>query len=106
MEEGNTLIAMDKKDAKKELERIIKEYRLKKYGFWQSLMDRKEQITFDFTNDKGNWYQVEIQAFYDSEQDRTIRVSFSIDDGKLRVFAPMTDDFIINSQNEFVGEKG
>lgn len=95
---------MDEVEAKKELERIIKEYRSKEYGFWKSLMDRKEQITFDFTNENGTWYQVEIDAVYDSKPDRTIRVVFMIDDGSRRAWSPLSSCFIINPQNEYIGE--
>ena len=95
---------MDKSDAKEELKRIMQEYRPNDYSYWKSLMDRKRVIAFDFTNKKGNWYQVEIDAFYDSKQDRTIRVSFSIDDGGWRAFIPLSYAFIINPQNEFIGE--
>ena len=95
---------MDRSDAEKELQRIIQEYRSKDYGYWRGLMDRDEVITFDFRNEKNNWYQVEIHAFYDSKQDRTIRVIFSIDDGGWSAFVPLSDSFIINPQNEFIGE--
>lgn len=94
---------MDEKDAKSELNKIIEKYRIKDYNFWKSMVDKKEVITFDFINEKGNWYQVEIHAFYDGERGGPIRIMFEIDDGKgWKAFTPLSDSFIINSNNEFI----
>lgn len=94
---------MDIEDAKLELKRIREEYSKKYYKFWKSLISKNDQIVFDFTNDKGNWYEVEIQAFYDGKEGRTIRVCFSIDNGKgWRAFIPLTCSYIIDDDDKFV----
>ena len=43
-------------------------------------------------------------SLLDAKPDNNIRVSVSIDDGGLRAFFPMTDDFIMSPSGAFVGE--
>ena len=49
-------------------------------------------------------YQVEAQCFWDAEAGGNVRVVASIDDGGIRAFAPLTDDFIKSPNGAFVGE--
>jgi hypothetical protein len=43
----------------------------------------------------GASYQVELQAFWDDRPGGTLRVVGAVDDGGLRAFAPLTDDFLV-----------
>ncbi len=77
---------MDKADAKNEILKIMSKYKKKSYKYFEDLTE-KEPIVFEFTNRKGNWYQVKIESFLDGKEGR-IRVLFSIDDGGIRAFFP------------------
>jgi hypothetical protein len=52
----------------------------------------------------GAIYQFEVQAFWDDEPHRNLRVLAGIDDGGWRAFHPLTDDFIVAPDGSFVGE--
>ena len=52
----------------------------------------------------GVTYQIEIEAFWDSEPGGDIRVLGSIDDGGWRAFAPLCDDFILTPAGQLIGE--
>jgi hypothetical protein len=54
--------------------------------------------------DTGTLYQVEIEAFWDDREGGNLRVLVMIDEGGLRAFAPLTEDFIIAPDSSFVGE--
>jgi hypothetical protein len=43
----------------------------------------------------GKNYQLEIQAFWDSNGDGDVLVIVAADDGGWRAFKPLTDDFIM-----------
>jgi hypothetical protein len=63
----------------------------------------KTQDTFEVVAESGTRYQIEIQAFWDDEKKKNLRVIGSIDDGGIRAFFPMTDDFIITRDGDFFG---
>ena len=48
--------------------------------------------------------QVEVQAVWDRREGENLRVIVSVDDGGLRAFAPVTEDFIVRPDGSFVGE--
>lgn len=52
----------------------------------------------------GAVYQLEFQVFWDARPDGPIRVIGSIDDGGLRVSAPLCQDFVKAPDGSFVGE--
>ena len=52
----------------------------------------------------GTLYQLEFQFFWDAEPGGYVRVIGSIDDGGLRAFFPLSDDFIKAPDGTFVGE--
>lgn len=61
-------------------------------------------VTLTEEGASGTEYQVEIEAVWDDRPGHNLRVLMSIDDGGLRAFAPMTDDFIVAPDGGFVGE--
>jgi len=52
----------------------------------------------------GKTYQLEVEAFWDNRKGGDVRVIVSADDGGLRAFVPVTDDFIKAPDGSFVGE--
>lgn len=49
-------------------------------------------------------WQLEVVVSWDDEPDGNVRVVASIDDGGLRAFVPMSEDFIESPSGELVGE--
>ncbi len=90
-------IVVDVKEAKREVARVISQYRSKPYDFWERAIDQ-EPITLETTADSGKEYQIEIQAFWDDKSGGNIRVIFSIDDGGWRAFCPLSKDFLVTKQ--------
>lgn len=82
---------------------IVTRYRQRSYDFWRTSLGA-EPITFEFAVDDATECQVEIEAFWDDKQGGDIRVVFSIDDGGWRACFPVTDSFIMASNDTFVGE--
>ena|SRR2546425_874096 len=71
----------------------------------ERLLDRQEAK--ETIGPSGAWYQLELQAFWDSprEPDGVLRVSGAIDDGKgWRANVPLVDDFLVSPDGSFVGE--
>jgi hypothetical protein len=48
-------------------------------------------------------YQLEIQAVWDRKKDEDLRVIVAVDDGGLRSFKPLIQDFIVRPDGTFVG---
>ena len=93
---------MDTEEAKSILSKLLGEYRAKSYGELVRLL--KAQDTSEVDSESGERYQVEFQAVWDDKEGGNLRVVGSIDDGRKRAFMPLTDDFIIDPNGEFVGE--
>ena len=49
-------------------------------------------------------YQIEVSATWDDKPGGTLRLFFSIDDGGLRAFAPLTRDALVEPGEAFDGE--
>ena len=60
--------------------------------------------TDEIPRDGERSWQVEVQVSWDDQPNGNIRVMVSIDDGGLRAFVPMTNDFIKSPSGEFIGE--
>jgi hypothetical protein len=58
----------------------------------------------EVTGARGVTYQVEISACWDNRATGDLRVVACVDDGGLRWFFPMCDDFIVAADGRFVGE--
>jgi hypothetical protein len=65
------------------------------------LLDRQE--SFVVVGPSGARYQVELQAVIDGPGEN-FRVMCSVDGAGLSAFAPLTGDFIVSSQDTFIGE--
>ena len=85
---------MDKVKAKSEIFKIMGNYKKKPYKYWENLIG-KEPICFE-----KNKYQVEIQSFWYDKRKSKIRVFFSIDDGGIRAYFPLSYDFIISKHRK------
>ena len=72
---------------------------------WSQLRKEVSQShRFEVNAESGTWYQGQVQVFWDDKPDGAIRVMASIDDGGLRAFVPLTDDFILAPDGTFIGE--
>ena len=94
---------MDKKEAKRIITEQLEKYRSKSYQELIQLIDT-EPITYELTSNSNTKYQIEIEAFWDDKPNGNMRVIGYIDDGGFRAFSPLSDDFIKDSNNNFVGE--
>ena len=93
---------MDSSLARRILRRHLERYRSFSY---QDLRRRIGSVeTQEVRGANGVLYQLEIQFFWDGEPNGNVRVIGSIDDGGLRAFVPLSDDFILSPSGRFVGE--
>ena len=93
---------MNKQEAKNIIQNELKKYRLKSYDELKEIIDNP--ITYEMPLPKGAKYQIEIETFWDDKPNGNIRVIGSIDDGGIRAFVPITDDFIKSPSGKFIGE--
>ena len=94
---------MDKEEERSILSKRLKRYRRRSYAELQELLNSQE--TFEIPGASGTVYQVEVSALWDDKKNGHLRVYGSVDDGGLRAFFPLTDDFIIAPDGSFVAEK-
>ena len=94
---------MNKKEAKEIIKHQLEPYRGKPYSELIKMINA-EPITYEHIGLSGSLYQIEIQAFWDDKANSNVRVMGSIDDGGWRAFSPLSDDFIKNPKDEFIGE--
>ena len=100
--ESQSLIFMDKIEAKKLLVTELEKWRSKTYKDLIKKIDKPE--TFEIFGENQTKYQIEIQVFWDAKPNENIRVIGSIDDGGWRAFIPISDDFILSPEGKFVAE--
>ena len=65
-----------------------------------------EVETTEVTGLSGATYHVELQAFWDDDERRALRVMASIDDGGARAFLPFTDSFTITPDGTITEHSG
>lgn len=58
--------------------------------------------TKELVGEDGKTYQLEIQAFWDSEKGEDVRLIVAADDGGWRAYKPLTDSFIMRSDGSLV----
>jgi hypothetical protein len=92
---------MNKQEAKEIIRKQLDVYRRMPYFELIKLIDA-DPIAYEIRGPSGVLYQIEIEAFWDDKPNGNIRVVGSIDDGGLRAFVPLSDDFIKNSKDEFI----
>jgi len=86
---------MDKREAQALLTQFIAGLMSRSYQEWQSLLG--ESAVVEQPGPSGVTYQIEWQAFWDSQAGGDIRVLVSIDDGSLaRFIVPLTAGFLVS----------
>ena len=94
---------MNKIEAKGIIKNKINEFREKPYSELIEMID-SEPVVYEIEARSGALYQIEFQSFWDDKPNDDVRVIGSIDNGKWSAFKPLSEDFIKNSENEFMGE--
>ncbi len=94
---------MNTQQAKQIIADQLKSYREKPYSELIKMIKQKP-LTYEVRGQSGTLYQIEIQAFWDDRPNDNIRIMGSIDDGSMRAYSPISDDFIKNPVDGFVGE--
>lgn len=93
---------MNKEEAQQILAEHLSIYKRRSYSDLSHLLNKQE--TTEVTAPSGSWYQLEFEVFWDDKPNGNLRVIGSIDDGGLRAFFPLTDDFMITPEGKFIGE--
>jgi len=88
---------------KKEVERLRK----LSYQELEEKIDKGEEVRdYGDTSDMENFYQTEVQVFYDDKKSKDIRVIVSVIIGNAKIFQPkeLMDDFILSPEGKFIDE--
>ena len=93
---------MDKIEAVKILERELIEYR--KLPYLDLVKKIGEQETFNRISERGEQFQIEVDFFFDDEEEKTVRVSAMLTYSLWTDFSPVNRDFIVAPSGKFVGE--
>ena len=93
---------MNTVEAKGILDDQLLKYRSKSYTDLVSLIENSESL--EITAASGTWYQLKFFAAWDDNPNDVLRVFGSIDDGGLRAYFPLGDNFLVNPDGTFVGE--
>lgn len=95
---------MDKKEAKTVANRVIESYRQLSYDELVKMVDNSEWITE--RGESGTEYQIQVQVFWDDEDNGIIRCFAAIDNGRIFsfMFPQISEDVLMSSNNEFIGE--
>lgn len=94
---------MDKEEAGEILAAYVARYRAKSYAELVALIGDVQ--VHEAAGDSGAGYVLEFDVLWDRKPNGDIRVVGGIDDGGLRsAFAPLSDDFILTPDGDFVGE--
>ena len=97
---GHTLV--DRNEANELLSRHLRQFRQRSYSELTELIDNP--AVAEAIGVSGTRYQLEVEAFWDGKPHDNLRVLRSIDDGGLRAFAPLNDEFVIAPDGHFVDE--
>jgi len=73
--------------------------RYKSRPFAELLELLEEGHRFEITAPSGKEYQIEIQAFWNTNPDGDLRVIGSIDDGRWRAYFPLTDGLVVSPKS-------
>ena len=93
---------MNKKEARTVLESQITDLRGKSLSELELLIGNQDVEKVQ--GDSGSIYYVERDALWDDRKNRHLRVMVSVDDGGMRAFHPLSDDFIVGPDGRFIGE--
>jgi hypothetical protein len=94
---------VDKREAREFLAKELEGWRQRPYAELASFVDG-DPVTGEVQSGAGNRYQYEIQVIWDGKPGGDIRVLGAIDDGGVHAFFPLTDDFIVATNGDFIGE--
>lgn len=89
---------MDKAESHSLLRTELLKYRAKDYPALLYLLE--QQDCFEVKGPSRVIYQLEVQAFWDSQPHDVLRVRGCIDDRGLRAFFPMVEDFLITPDGQ------
>jgi len=93
---------MDKAEAAEILRQELSRFRTRPQEDLLYLLHNQE--TFERVGPSKTVYQLEIQADWDDESERELRVTGCIDDKGWLAFYPLCDSFIMRPDGSFVGE--
>ena len=92
---------MNKKEAQHLLDGFAATMKSKSYHEWQGLIG--ESAVVEKKGPSGITYQIEWNAFWDSQTGGDIRVMISIDDGGLaRFIVPLTTSLLISPEDDLM----
>jgi len=94
---------MDKAEAMEVIEKELSTFRSKSYLELKEMIDA-EPITKEIISETDTKYQIEIMAHWDNKPDGDIRLHGCIDGMGWRVFFPLSSDFIMSPEGEFIDE--
>ena len=93
---------MDNREAAALLREHLDGYRRRTYHDLVGLRDRRQVA--ELRGGSGRTYQIEVEIHWDGPPGGSVRVLGSIDDGGLRSYIPISQDFILAPDGTFVGE--
>ena len=93
---------MDTSEARTLLGRHLTIYRARSYSDLVASIGTQEVIETEGAG--GVRYTIEVEAFWDSRPGGAVHVLGAIDDGGIRSFRPLCEDFIKAPDGTFVGE--
>ena len=94
---------MDKQEARIVLCEQLAKLRQKIYRDLVSMIE-DEFATNEVEGPSGVKYQIEIQVWWDATSGGDVRVHGLVDDGGIRAFSPLSEDFIMAPDGTFVDE--
>ena len=93
---------MDTGEARLTLRQYLAGYRSRSYADLVEHIGQTDAVAVD--GPSGAVYQIEVEVRWDDKPRSNVRVLGAIDDGGLRAFAPLCEDFIMAPDDSFVGE--
>lgn len=93
---------MDSSEAKAILLSESTKYRATSYDDLKGLLGSQDR--YEVNGPSGIVCQLEIQAVWDDKPNDILRVIAAIDDGGIRAYMPMIEDFLIAPDGTLVGE--
>ena len=95
---------MNKREARSVLASVMAGYRSQPYALLAERVGQED--VFESAGPSGAVYQVEVQFFWDDRPGGPVHVLGAIDDGGLRAFLPLCDDFIASDDGEGLRTQG
>lgn len=91
---------MDRVEAKSILVRALSDFAARPYD--QLVASIKHTYVTNVTGESGSDYQIEINAFWESEPEKDLLIMGSIDDGRWRAFLPLTESLIMKPDGTLI----